>query len=125
MQKDFKIGLGIGLLLAIGIVFWLSTLPNLSTQARALHSPSKKNTSPGYQTNLSPSMPTPAPFESRPQTTEQPPRIHIIQKGDTLSVISTKYYGSPNYWQKILAANSDNLSDPNRLAPGARLIIPE
>jgi hypothetical protein len=125
MHKDFKIGLGLGLLLAIGIVFWLSTLPNLSTQARALHSPSKKNTGPGYQTNVSPFMPSPAPIESQPQTIEKPPRIHIIQKGDTLSGISTKYYGSPHYWQKILAANSDNLSDPNRLAPGSRLIIPE
>jgi LysM repeat protein len=125
MQKDFKIGLGLGLLLAIGIVFWLSTLPNLSTQARALHSPSNKNTGPSYQTNVSQSMPSPAPIESQPQTTEKPPRIHIIQKGDTLSGISTKYYGSPHYWQKILAANSDNLNDPNRLAPGSRLLIPE
>jgi LysM repeat protein len=125
MQKDFKIGLGLGLLLAIGLLLWFSTMPNLSTQARALHSPSNKNTGPGYQTNVSQFTPSPAPIENKPQTIEQPPRIHIIQKGDTLSGISNKYYGSPNYWQKILGANSDNLTDPNRLAPGSRLVIPE
>ncbi len=51
-------------------------------------------------------------------------RIHIVQKGDTLSSISTKYYGSANQWRKILAANRDNLPDPNRLTPGTKLIIP-
>jgi len=125
MQKDFKIGLGLGLLLAIGIVFWLSTMPNLSARARALRSSSTKNTTRNYQATVSQFIPTPAPVEIRPQTPAQPARIHIIQKGDTLSGISSKYYGSRSYWQKILAANSDNLSDPDRLSPGSRLLIPE
>ena len=52
-------------------------------------------------------------------------RIHIVQKGDTLSSISAKYYGSARQWRKILAANRDNLPDPNRLIPGTKLIIPQ
>jgi hypothetical protein len=36
MQKDFKIGLAIGVTLAAAAVIWLATLPNLSARARAL-----------------------------------------------------------------------------------------
>jgi nucleoid-associated protein YgaU len=141
MQKDFKIGLGIGLLLAIATLIWLSTLPNLSTQARALQSahhaaPAITEKVDGHS-NISPPHPyqpaasslilPPKSFESQPQTVtiEKTPRIHIVQKGDTLSAISSKYYGSPHYWQKILSANRANLTDPNHLTPSTRLIIPE
>lgn len=66
----------------------------------------------------------PAPSEVK-GSTEQPPRIHIVQKGDTLSSISAKYYGSARQWRKIVTANSDNLPNPNRLTPGSKLLIPQ
>jgi nucleoid-associated protein YgaU len=60
------------------------------------------------------------------QKSDQPPaRFYVVQKGDTLSAISSKYYGSPNQWPKIVAANRTILPDPDRLVPGARIIIPE
>jgi len=36
MQKDLKIGMVLGLVLAAAIAVWLSTLPCLSTKARML-----------------------------------------------------------------------------------------
>ncbi len=39
MQNDFKIGLILGLALAIAVVLWLSTRPSLSPEARIAHSP--------------------------------------------------------------------------------------
>ena len=59
------------------------------------------------------------------RTTNATQRIHVVQKGDTLSSISAKYYGSARQWRKIVAANSDNLPNPNRLIPGSKLIIPQ
>jgi 5'-nucleotidase / UDP-sugar diphosphatase len=156
MQKDFKIGLAIGVILTAGAVLWLATLPNLSAQARALQAASNINPSPktppiasspvppdteipntndDTQRSAEPASDTkqsgePASAirttnnEQLTTNTEQPQRIHIVQKGDTLSSISAKYYGSARQWRKIVAANRDNLPDPNRLTPGSKLIIP-
>ena len=134
MQKDFKIGLAIGVTLAAAAVLWLATLPNLSARARALQAASNIKPSPKTPSYVSPSYPspdsgirnTPAPSdESRVTSSETPQRIHVVQKGETLSSISVKYYGSANQWRKIVAANRDNLPDPDRLAPGIKLIIPQ
>jgi LysM repeat protein len=146
MQKDFKIGLAIGVTLAAGAILWLATLPNLSARARALQAASNINPSP--QTPPIASSPVTSPIPSDSRTTSDEPRvtgdnfrttnnaqpttnsestqrIHIIQKGDTLSSISAKYYGSARQWRKILTANRDNLPDPNRLTPGSKLLIPQ
>jgi 5'-nucleotidase len=165
MQKDFKIGLAIGVTLAAGAVLWLATLPNLSAQARALQAASNINPSPKIPADISPpalsersesngpiaSSPatspippdseirnTPAPsavegnneirdtkYEIRNTNDEIRTRIHIVQKGDTLSSISAKYYGSARQWRKIVLANRDNLPDPNHLTPGSKLLIPQ
>ena len=153
MQKDFKIGLAIGVTLAAGAVIWLATLPSLSAKARALQVASgaeKENDQPAagqaegesFSSNPSPQTPPIAssPDAKIPNTndeirttnneqlttnSEQPQRIHIVQKGDTLSSISAKYYGSARQWRKIVAANGDNLPNPNRLIPGSKLIIPQ
>ena len=52
-------------------------------------------------------------------------RFHIVRRGENLSAISQQYYGSANKWQKILDANKDTLKDPNKIAPGMKLIIPQ
>jgi 5'-nucleotidase len=134
MQKDFKIGLGIGVIFAVGVVLWLSTLPNLSAQTRALQAASNVKPSPQTPADISPTpnnesratSDEPRTSSTEPQVTsdETQQRIHIVQKGDTLSSISAKYYGSAKQWRKIVAANRDNLPDPNRLIPGSKLLIP-
>jgi 5'-nucleotidase / UDP-sugar diphosphatase len=138
MQKDFKIGLAIGVVLAAVAVIWLATLPSLSTKSRALEAASDIKPSPKTPTYVSPALPAPdsdirntsdepqiVNNEQRTMNTEPSQRIHVVQKGDTLSSISAKYYGSANQWRKIIAANRNNLPDPNRLSPGIKLIIPE
>jgi nucleoid-associated protein YgaU len=147
MQKDFKIGLAIGTVLAAGVIIWLATLPNLSAQARALQAASNINPSPQTPPIASSSVTSPILPDSEIRTTSAEPRvtsdksrttnneqlttnseptqrIHIVQKGDTLSSISAKYYGSVRQWRKIVLANRDNLPDPNRLIPGSKLLIP-
>jgi nucleoid-associated protein YgaU len=52
-------------------------------------------------------------------------RFHIVRPGETLSAIARQYYGSPDAWRKLLAANRKVIKDADRLAPGTKLIIPE
>jgi len=171
MQKDFKIGLTIGTVLAAGAIIWLATLPNLSAQARAFQAASNINPSPKTPPIASSPATSPIPPDTeipntngdtqrpvlhsfsdggsaepasdtkqsgepasaiRATNNEQPTtnseltqRIHVVQKGDTLSAISAKYYGSARQWRKIVAANRDNLPDPNHLTPGSKLLIPQ
>ncbi len=67
--------------------------------------------------------PEPASFEREEKITTT--RFHIVRKGENLSTISQRYYNSPNQWSKILEANKDILKDPNKIAPGMKLIIPD
>jgi nucleoid-associated protein YgaU len=51
-------------------------------------------------------------------------KFYIVRRGDTLSKISAKYYGSAGQWRKILEANKQTLTNPDKLTPGQKLIIP-
>ncbi len=55
---------------------------------------------------------------------EKPERFHIVEKNQTLSAISRIYYGSPNQWQKIVDANPALVTNPNKIKPGMKLVIP-
>ena len=60
----------------------------------------------------------------QPETT-RPQRFHIVRKGETLSEISRKYYGSAGKWRKIFEANRGTVKDANTVRAGTKLIIPE
>jgi nucleoid-associated protein YgaU len=143
MHKDLKIGMGVGLLLVVIATFWLATRPSLSTKARLLNSQNtdqqqnpadrlipQTGVSGNVSTNVTQTQPqtiaepnnTP-PAETQKQKTKSP-RFHIVIAGETLSAISSKYYGTAGKWQKILDANRDTIKSPNRLTPGTKLIIP-
>ncbi len=47
---------------------------------------------------------------------------YTVQAGDTLSKIGSHYGVS---WRKIFEANSDKLSDPDKIRPGQELTIPQ
>ena len=51
-------------------------------------------------------------------------RFHNVTPGDTLSKISTIYYGTPARWAEILVANRDILGEDNNLVVGRTLRIP-
>ena len=49
-------------------------------------------------------------------------RTHYVKKGDSLSGISKKFYGTTEHWKRIQSAN--NLTNPNQVRIGTRLVIP-
>ncbi len=51
-------------------------------------------------------------------------RTYKVQPGDTLSKIAKQYYGNANDYNKIFEANSDKLSDPDKIQVGQELVIP-
>ncbi len=142
MHKDFKIGLVLGLALVAAVALWLSTRPSLSTKAGMLHSRSVTSAEetfeeqPRFVTDLpkapprqavaetgANSVPEVAPYEQPGEVKTQ--RFHIVRRGETLSDIAYKYYGSAAQWRKILNANNLELTDTTKLRPGTKLIIPE
>ena len=52
------------------------------------------------------------------------PRLHTVQKGDTLFSIAVKYYGTRSAWEKIYAANRASLPSKDQLKIGQQLAIP-
>lgn len=59
------------------------------------------------------------------QQKEQPSaRTYVVMRGDTLSGISQKVYGTTSRWQDIYEANKETVPDTNRLPIGAILMIP-
>ncbi len=47
-----------------------------------------------------------------------------IKSGDTLSKISKHFYGNANEYMRIFYANRDQLSDPDKIQAGQKLVIP-
>jgi LysM repeat protein len=54
---------------------------------------------------------------------EEEPRYHTVRPGETLSLISKKYYGSENEWQKILDSNHEIIT-ADGIRVGQKLVIP-
>ena len=132
MQKDFKTGMALGLVLVTIVVVLLSTRPGLSIKARMLSPHSAVHSKMGIPP-LSHSIEPRTAISENPDkqvSNEQPKgikteRFHIVRSGETLSDISCKYYGSADKWQKILGADRLPIENPSKLRPGTKLIIPE
>ena len=52
------------------------------------------------------------------------PRIHKVEKGESLWKLADEVLGDPYLWPYIYRANKDRLPDPNKLAVGMSLVIP-
>ncbi len=135
----------LGMVLVTAVMLWLSIGPGLSPKAAGpdTHSNQPPQEDPALSNNLSTKgleaqnaednqskPPDSTIYSAGEPTVEQTEKIktqkfHIISKGETLSDISHKYYGSANKWQKILDANRNVIKDANKLRPGIKLIIPE
>jgi len=76
--------------------------------------------------------PRPPVAEASAAAQSQPPltpikttRFHIVQSGETLSSIAKKYYGTTSAVDKLVEANRDTLSSPDRIRPGMKIVIPD
>ena len=118
MQKDFKTGMAVGLVLVTVALFWLSTRQSLSLRSR--------QNSSSFQTDIESEQTK----EESSESYEQPEKIkaqrfHIVATGETLSEISREEYGTSTKWRKILNANRNLIGDVNKLKPGTELVIPD
>jgi nucleoid-associated protein YgaU len=55
---------------------------------------------------------------------QPPPRIYIVQLGDTLSSIARQQLGDANRWPEIFTLNGDVISNPDRILFGQVLVLP-
>jgi nucleoid-associated protein YgaU len=67
--------------------------------------------------------PLAAPMASAPPPAPAP-RTHRVVSGDTLTRISSRYYGTSTRWQDIYNANRDKLQSADALPLDAELKIP-
>jgi len=51
--------------------------------------------------------------------------VYVIKKGDLLQNIARTYYGDSTQWPKILAANTDVVTDVKLLRPGMKITLPD
>lgn len=78
----------------------------------------------GTQVATAPSgRPVVAPAPDSPGRSDIP-QTHTVVRGDTLTKISQKYYGTQNRWREIYNYNRDTLSTPSSLKPGDKLKLP-
>jgi outer membrane lipoprotein SlyB len=87
----------------------------------------KSGTEFGIYLNQGISLPRFAEVQDDEVYTESPSvggRTYIVQRGDTLGVISRKMYGTSSRYMEIYNANRDRLSSPNNVTVGQTLIIP-
>jgi LysM repeat protein len=52
-------------------------------------------------------------------------QTYVVQKGDTLSKISVRFFGTPNRWKAIFEANKDRINNVNNLKVGTTIVIPQ
>jgi len=63
--------------------------------------------------------------EAKSNTAHKDERTYTVQSGDTLSAIARQFYGDASLYMKIFEANKSTLTNPDNIAPGQVLHIPE
>lgn len=51
-------------------------------------------------------------------------QTYTVEKGDTLSQISKRFYGKAKYWNAIFEANRDTIENPDKIYPGQTINLP-
>ncbi len=51
-------------------------------------------------------------------------QTYVVQSGDNLRKIATRFYGDEMKWHTIRDANRDVLPDPDKIQQGMKLVIP-
>jgi nucleoid-associated protein YgaU len=146
MNKDYKIGLMIGLGLVIASSIWLATRPSLRIDQPVPFDKSSQHTSnqqrpespeqddyaantiilnndSDLKPNTQPVIPELEPEPQYDPEALKTTKFHFVRPGDSLSSIAKTYYGSTGDWEKIAKAN--NIDKPHNIKVGQKLIIPE
>jgi len=102
--------------------------PNITAGATPPQPPAPSKPAPGPQPPPAQPVQPPAPKVETPPTPPAPPapklrHTHVVQPGESLSSISRKYYGTPDRYGKIAAAN--NLRGRDLIRVGQVLVIPD
>ena len=50
------------------------------------------------------------------------PRVHVVQKGESLSKLAKENYGEVNYWRELALIN--RAPKPNHIQPGEQVLLP-
>jgi tetratricopeptide (TPR) repeat protein len=93
-------------------------IQNLELEVSALR---EKAGVAGAPATAGPAAPPPKPAGTPAGASLQ---VHVVQAGENLGVISSRYYGTPAKWKTIFNANRDRVPDANNLRVGTRLDIP-
>jgi nucleoid-associated protein YgaU len=108
----------------------------LATNPDRLRAAAARTNSPAPATSAAPATaapaaasrtapaPTPAPAPAVEKPVARITRLYVVKDGDTLESIARQYYGRPERWTTIYAANNSQLSGGRPLKPGMRLDIP-
>ena len=138
MPIDAKFGLlvGVGLTITVAVVFFSKVpgdsrlpqrVPPLATAASptVAHEPVVDSASTAAQPASAPPPPPAAlrPISSAPEWRPMP-RQHVVAAGETLFTIAQRYYGDGARVGDLYQANRAVIANPDRLAVGAKLIIP-
>jgi len=126
MPNDAKFGLvvGVGLVIAVAIVFFRKDLPGpkaalrelpAETAALASETPAQTSVSRVFQ----------ATTASRQEEVHEGQTIHVIAEGDTLFTIAQRYYGNGDRFFDVYQANRDVLATPDHLPVGKTLRLPK
>jgi LysM repeat protein len=68
---------------------------------------------------------TPTPSKKPTKKADTGKQTYTVQKGDTLTKIAQKFYGSQKRWKRIIEANKDKLGSNQTLKAGMTLVIPK
>lgn len=83
--------------------------------------PAARSEAPQQQASA-PAPPTPAPATTPAPAAE--PVYETVSSTNYLSSMARRHYGAQIFWVYIYEANADKLGDPDKIAPGTRLVIP-
>ena len=63
--------------------------------------------------------------DEREPLTASGEQYYVVEAGDSLAYIALQFYGNTNDYQRIFDANRTQISSPERIRVGQRLLIPE